>query len=267
MRADSDRAQARSPLILPLALVIIGGLLLLSNFYILENINLINLSPLLLVLLGTSLLLRGDWLPDQEFRPFGITRGSIESVTLDIDAGGIDVFIGALQTANSERLIAGQYARQSLPDLEVQDVHAVLRMQRSQTPLLSYVNWEMGLSRDLPWQILMSSHIGQVTIDLSHVIVQNGLIHTGIGDIHLTAPSELFETLYLRSIFGNIVITCPESYAVRVFVEAGRFFNVTIDESRYQQADDGSYHSQDHDEHSVPIDIVVSGTFGNAYLR
>lgn len=263
---SQDKSNNRSPLLWSLALALLGGLLLLNNFILLGNFQIIDLWPILLVILGAALLLRGDLLPNQNFRTFGITRGSIESATLEINSGEIDISIAALQTPNSERLIAGQYAQDSRPELDVQDVHAYLTMARHQTPFLSFANWEMGLSQDLPWQIVASSHMGQISADFSHVIVQNALLNTGIGDIHLVCPSEAFESIYMRSLVGNIVITTPIGYNVRISIENNRFFDLVVDETRYEQIEDGSYISIDSDDNLPVVDLIINGTFGSAYL-
>jgi hypothetical protein len=257
---------SKGPLLWPLLMVVIGGFLLLSNFFLLGEVNILDLWPLILVLLGTWLLLRGDIIPNSDFRTFGITRGSIESATLEVNSGEIDVQMRGLQSRNAERLIAGQYAHGARPELETTDVHAHLKLERQHTPWLSFADWEAGLSLDLPWQIVISSYLGQVTADLSHVIMQNALISTGMGDIHLTPPAEAFESLYLRSILGNITITTPPQYNTRITVEGGRFFGVHVDESRYQSMGEGVYTARDADSDLPLVDIVITGTFGDAYL-
>lgn len=257
---------SKGPLLWPLGLVIIGGLLLLGNFFLLGNFNIVDLWPVLLVMIGAQVLLGGDLIPSSDFRTFGITRGSIETATLEINSGEIDVHIRALQNRNTERLIAGQYANQARPDLDVHDVHAYLRMERSKTPWFSFANWEMGVSQDLPWQIVVSTHLGQVNADLSRVIMQNALISTGVGDIHFTAPAETFETIYLRSLFGNISVMTPQNHNVRITIEGGRFFGVNFDETRYEEIDTHVYISRHMDEDAPLVDVVIRGTFGDAYL-
>lgn len=265
--SNRDRSTGnKGPLVLPLLLAIVGVFLLLSNFFLLGDFNILNLSPIILVLIGAVVLLRGDLVPSDNFRTFGITRGSIESATLEINAGEIDVSIRALQTRNTERLIAGQYANQARPELDVRDVHANLSMERSKTPWLSFANWEMGISQDLPWQIVISSYLGQVNADLSNLIMQNALISTGIGDIHLVAPPESFETIYIRSLLGNITAHTPDGYNVRITVDSGRFFGVNVDDTRYEETESGVYLSCNRDEVLPIVDIVISGTFGDAYL-
>ncbi len=69
------------------------------------------------------------------------------------------------------RLIAGQFASNTRPALRVVDTHTHLKMDRASTPWLSFADWEMGLARDLPWQILVSTSVGQVNLDLSNLIL------------------------------------------------------------------------------------------------
>ena len=134
-----------------LALVALGIILLLDNFLLLSGFNAAALWPLVLVVLGAVILLRGDFVPSDEARSFGITRGSVESAALEISAGAIDVQGYALQ--RESRLIAGQFAANSRPSLDVQGTHANLRMDRAATPWLSFADWKVGLARDLPWSL------------------------------------------------------------------------------------------------------------------
>lgn len=262
---ENSRAE-KAPLFWPIGLVVLGVLILLSNFLILSDFALLDLWPLALVLLGAALLLRGDLIPASDYRTFGITRGSIESATLEIRAGEIDVQLTSLQNRQAERLIAGQFANHSRPELRVVDVHAHLIMDRAKTPWLSFADWEMGLSQDLPWQIVISTHLGQVSADLSAVIMQNGLISTGAGDIFFTAPPEAFEPVYLRSMLGNIHVTTPPGYQVRIAVQQGRFCTLNVDEARYQLLESGVYFARDINEELPLVDIVIHGTFGSIYL-
>jgi len=65
----------------------------------------------------------------------------------------------------------------------------------------------MGLSRDLPWSIFISTSLGQVNLDFSRLIVQGARIGTGFGDVRLSAPMEAFEPISVRSACGDIHFT------------------------------------------------------------
>jgi hypothetical protein len=247
-----------------LALLALGIILLLNNFLLLSGFNVGALWPLLLVVVGALILLRGDLLPGTEARTFGITRGSVESATLEISAAEIDVIGRAFQREG--RLIAGQYAFDSRPQLSVQDSHAHLRMDRAATPWLSFANWEIALSRDLPWGIYVSTSLGQVDLDLRGLIVQQAVLATGIGDIRLVCPQEALEPLIVRSAVGSIRVLTPQGIKARVHTSGPAMFRVYVDETRYRQIEPGIYVSNDSDIEPFEVEIYISGTFGDAYL-
>ncbi len=255
---------SRGPWLWPLALALIGIILLLDNFLLLGDFNVTLLWPLLLVVAGAQILLRGDLSPSDDNKTFGITRGSVESAILEISAADIDVQIRALQREG--RLIAGQFATQSRPQMSVNDTRAHLKMERAVTPWLSFSPWEMGLARDLPWQIYVSSSLGQVNIDLSNLIIEGGVIATGLGDIRIMSPFECFGTLYIHSSVGNIQFIAPPGHHVQVRIIGGRLFGVHIDEGRYTQLEPDLYMAYDADENSPLVEVQLSGTFGDAYL-
>jgi hypothetical protein len=124
----------------------------------------------------------------------------------------------------------------------------------------------MGLARDLPWQILVSTHLGQVHLDLAGIIVQDVVVATGIGDIRLTCPAEALGTLRLRSALGNIHVTTPPGYRAQVKVTGSRVFGVHADDHRYEQADHNIFAARDADPTAPLMEIEVSGTFGDVYL-
>lgn len=255
---------SRGPWLWPLALAVVGVVLVLDNFLLLGDFNANLLWPLVLVLVGAQILLKGDLAPSWDAKTFGITRGSVESATLEINAGEIDVQVRSLQREG--RLIAGQYAADSRPQMGVDSAHAHLKMDRSATPWLSFANWEMGLARDLPWQIFVSTHLGQVNLDLSNLIIQDTFVATGLGDIRLVCPQEAFGAIQLRSTLGNIQVVTPPGYQARILAKSTRTFKVHADENRYVQMESGIYTALDADEGAPLIEVYISGTFGDAYL-
>lgn len=255
---------SRGPWLWPILLAAAGVILLLNNFLLLGTFDAGALWPLGLVIIGATILLRGDFAPGSEGRTFGITRGSVESGTLEISSGEIDVIVRPLQQEG--RLIAGQFAQGARPGMRVNDTHTHLNMQRSSTPWLSFADWEMGLARDLPWQVLVSTHLGQVNLDLSTLLVQTGVVGTGFGDIRLVAPFEAFGSLHLQSTLGNIHVITPVGYQTRITVQGSRMFRIHADLRRYEQLEGNIYLSHDADEQAPLVEIIVRGTFGDAYL-
>jgi hypothetical protein len=202
--------------------------------------------------------------PSDEARSFGITRGSVESAALEISAGAIDVHAYALQREG--RLIAGQYAANSRPSLDVQDTHANLKMDRSATPWLSFADWRIGLALDLPWSLFVTTHLGQVDADLGGLVVQRAVIATGFGDVRLVCPEEALEPIFLRSALGNIHVIVPPGGHVMVRTSGSPLFRVHADENRFEAQGHGIYLAREAETERTMIEIDISGTFGDAYL-
>lgn len=258
---------AKGPVILPLLVAVIGILLLLNNFLILRDFNIASLLPLLLVVMGGQILLRGDFVPGSDFRTFGITRGSVEAATLEINAGEIDVTLQALQGGRSqERLIAGQYAAGARPELRAEGVQAHLRLDRARTPWVSFADWELGLARELPWQLYVSTSLGQVNADCSNLVIEKALLSTGPGDIRFVIPLEAFEAILLKSTLGSIHVVTPPGVRARITIQRGRLFDVHVDKHRYTEEFPGLYLARAPHTDAPVVDIVIQGGAGDAYL-
>ncbi len=254
----------RGLLLWSLALTALGIVLLLNNFLLLSGFNAGALWPLLLVVVGGVILLRGDIVPSDEARSFGITRGAVEAAALEVSAAEIDVQVYALQREG--RLIAGQYAANSRPALDVQETHANLKMDRAATPWLSFADWRVALALDLPWSLFVTTSLGQVNLDLAGLVIQRAVIATGFGDVRLVCPEEALEPIYVRSALGNIHIIVPPDCNVLVRAAGSPLFRVHADESRFETQGTGFYLARDAETDRPLIEIDISGTFGDAYL-
>jgi len=263
-RSSAPASRSRGGVIAAVVLAAVGGILLLNNFYFLDGFDVGALWPLIFVVLGGLILLRGDFPASTAGRSFGITRGSVEAAVLEVHAGEIDVRGRALPREG--RLIAGQYASEGRPQLTVDEGRAVLKFDRAATPWLSFADWDLGLARDLPWAIAISTSLGAVQLDLSGLIVQRAQIATGIGDVQITIPQEAFEPLELRSALGSLHVLTPPGANVEIHVQPTRLFRVYHDARRYEQHENGIYTARAADLKQRPMVVRLHGTFGDAYL-
>lgn len=255
----------RSPILLPALLVVVGTVLLIGNFSLIGIFDVGSLAFLLLVILGVGILLRGDAAPSTEARTFGITRGSVESASLVVNASDIDILIEAL--ASQERLISGQYAYNARPSLNVQGTHAVLMLDRAHTSLLTFADWTTGLAQAMPWTIQCSTSVGQIDADLNGLIIDQAAFYSGTGSIRLVAPQELLgEPIVVHSVLGNLHIQTPLGCHVQITAQKSRFFKVHADTARYALHDDNQYIAHDPYLDAPLIHIIISSSFGDAYL-
>jgi hypothetical protein len=253
---------SRGLLLAAIILIALGIVLLLNNFLLISGFNVLTLSPLILVIAGAFVLLRGDLPAREGGNRFSLTRGSVEAAQLEISAGEIDTAIQPLQ--RKDRLIAGAFAEDSLPQLVKQDNTAFLRLARSHTPWRSFSDWTLAINDELPWSIYATASLGQINFNLSTVIVQRATVASGLGDILFTCPAEAFEPLTLRSTAGTIrVVTPPASHCV-IRVHPSRVSKLVFDEMRYEQVEPNTYRSRGRAQNRVEIDIHP--IFGDVYL-
>lgn len=260
MRAQSKR----TVWLLPLLLVSVGMILLLDNFLLID-VDLAPYWPWLLVLAGLMVLIKGDIAPGWQAHSFGITRGSVQSGTLEIESGEIDVQIRALRKPG--RLIAGQYTARSRPGLAVRNNHATLRLQRGQTWLLSLADWDLGLAGDLPWGLLASSSLGNLDIDLRGLLIERAVVASGMGAVTVVCPDRAGGPVTIRSTFGDVRVAIPEEMRASVTIKAGPFARLRIDERRYEALDDNRYFTREAGVTSpATIEVTISTVFGTIYV-
>jgi hypothetical protein len=278
MRSNS----ARSAVLLPIILIVIGVFLLLKNFLLLDsidalkNVDLAHDWPVLLVLLGLQLLIRGDLGLTWQSSPFAITRGNVESAELEASSGELDVKVRALRREG--RLIGGQFTGRSRPSLVVRGDHARLNMQRGAAWPFSHADWEIGLAKDLTWELLISSHLGELDIDLRGLQIQNAYFGSGIGDIkvvasELTVPADEMRTdtqgrngVRAFSTFGSVTLVIPTEVEAVVRILAKPTARVQIDESRFLLLEPGVYATLGYEQSESPIVAELSSTFGTIKL-
>lgn len=253
----------QTPFLWPLLLVITGCLLLLDNF-LLITLDVTALWPAVLIFIGLQLLWRGDIAPSWQAQSFGITRGSVSEGLLEVSSGEIDVKLQA--SAREDRLIMGQYTARSRPNLQVRNNRATLRMQRGNTWLLSFADWNIDLSRDLPWSLLVSTHLGQLDVDMRGLHIEHAYISSGIGDVRLICSDSMAGYVYARSSLGDVRLAVPEGIPAIIHVKSGALVRVIRHSRRYREQPDYAIVTEEYDPESPAIQITVSSTFGNIHL-
>lgn len=252
----------------PPILIAAGVVLLLDNFLLLE-VDLTPYWPILLVVLGIQLLLRGDIGFSWQTHTFGITRGSVQTASLEIESGELDVELRSLRKPG--RLIAGQYTARSRPGLTVRNNHATLRMQRGQTWWLSLADWDVGLAQDLPWSLLVSSYLGRLDIDLRSLTIERAYISSGLGNVNVACPDQPAGPVFARSTFGDVRLSIPENCRTMIQVKAGPFARVRTDQSRFVSLKPGTYVTAANGDTLEPdmiadVTVTVQTVFGSIYI-
>jgi hypothetical protein len=254
----------RPPLLVPLAFVVIGVILLLRNFQLIEGPDLLQYWPVLIVLGGIELLLRSDLGITWQMQTFGITRGAVQVASLEACSGELDVKVRALRREG--RLIAGQYTARSRPSLDVRGDHARLVMQRGLTWPFSLADWEIGLAKDLPWNLLISTHLGELDIDLRGLQVNRAELSSGIGDVRVVLSEAVTGGVRARSTLGHVTLSVPREVEAVVRVISKPLARFQIDESRFLMLEPGLYATLGYEQSKSLIYAEVTSTFGTVRL-
>jgi hypothetical protein len=263
------RSQPKRALWLWPPILIAAGIVLLLDNFLLLDVDLTPYWPILLVLLGIQLLLRGDIGFSWQTHTFGITRGSVQSASLEIESGELDVQLRTLRKPG--RLIAGQYTARSRPGLTVRNNHATLRMERGQTWWLSLADWDVGLAHDLPWSLLVSSYLGRLDIDLRGLTIERAYISSGLGSVNIVCPDQPAGLVFARSTFGDVRLSIPENCRTIIQVKAGPFARVRTDSSRFANPKPGTYvtaENGDTVEPDINADVIITAytVFGSIFI-
>ena len=256
----------RAPWLWPLALIAGGVALLLDNFLLID-VNLRPYWPVLLVVLGVQLLVRGDIAPTWQAHTFGITRGSVHSASLEVESGELDVQLRTLLKPG--RLIAGQYTARSRPSLVVRNNHATLRMERGQTWWLSLADWDVNLAQDLPWEILTSSFLGCLEADLRGLNIERVYAASGLGDVALFCPDHAQGPVYARSTFGDVRISIPRHTRAVIRLKTSPFARVRIDPNSFTEIEPGLFATalpEDAEAAAADLHVVAGTVFGSVYV-
>ncbi len=263
------RSRSRAPWLWALILIAVGVVLLLDNFLLLD-LDAADYWPFLLVVIGAQILLRGDVGLSWAAHTFGITRGSVRSGSLEVESGEIDVQLRVLRKPG--RLVAGQYTARSRPGLSVRNNQATLTLRRGDTWPLSLADWDVGLADDLPWDLLISSFLGRLELDLRGLSVRRAYISSGLGHVHLACPEAADEAIYARSALGDVWISIPEDSRAVIRVEAGPLARVRADSNRFEEVEPGVYATLtpgaafSSAPRAADLHVTASTTFGSIYL-
>ncbi len=253
------------PRLWPIIAIATGVLLLLVNFKLID-FDTRQLWMLLLIALGIQVVRQGDLGVTRQGRTFGITRGSVEEAILEADAGALDIKLRALRKEG--RLLAGQYTARSRPSLTVEHNHATVQMRRNASWLLSLADWEMGLTKDVPWCLLLSTHLGTIDADLRALEIDEARISSGIGDITLVCPDLPAGPIWARATFGDITIEIPDNMPAAVRIHTTALTRVKVG-ARFHEAAPGLWLSADYtdddtnEDYIEPLSVEVVAVLGN----
>jgi hypothetical protein len=293
------RPSQRSPRLLPLLLIVAGGVLLLANLGLISPLpilSLLNLWPLVLIAVGVNLITTGRYrtaitaitvllalawviggfgVGVGERTPLSIARGEASSAHIDLRMGVGELLLRAHPNALAP-LISGDVFLAAGEELieRVSDEDGVRRVRIDVTAVPgpvqlarpSEATWSLALSRDLPLSLRVQQGLGRLELDLSDVQLSGLNLEGGLGEMMLTLPSSGGYRGDVSVGAGSVSVLIPSSVAVRVVARRG--LGAIRVEGDFVQSDE-RYTTPGFDEvaDDARIELTIQGGLGSISVR
>jgi hypothetical protein len=257
-------------------LALAGILLLLVNLNILPQSFWAYFGPLLLIILGIWILFgrRKRWkqwkgseqdhhgeIIDQISLPLeGAARASLE---INHAAGKLNVY--ALD--QTDLLLVGDFGGGAEKSLKRSGDMANVRISAPSGDFLPFFdsggyNWDFGLNREVPLQLVFKMGANDARMDLSQLKVTDLSIDTGASSVNVTLPAAV-QLIRVRVKAGAAAVNLrlPEGVAARIKVNSG-LTGVNIDRGRFPQSG-STYQSDNYDSAVCKADITLDTGVGS----
>ncbi len=255
---ERDRAARGTP-VLPFLLIVIGALLLASQFGWIDwfdwrvLIDLAQLWPLALIALGIDILTRGRWrlwivggtliAAVVAVQVFGLTTGGgpiveravaydvvgVDRARVDLAHGVGRLEIGALESGDAH-LVAGTLrvgANESVdPTFRLQDGGAVVTIRSRGSTVSGPVRgadrlWDLDFARDVPIDLRLDGGVGASRLDLRDLTLAALNVSAGVGEVIVDLPASGGYRGVIEAGVGEVTVRIPTAVEAHVEAEAG----------------------------------------------
>lgn len=213
--------------------------------------------------LGLFLVLSSGLSASPRPRPFIFDRGEARRGRLEIGAGSIDFNVSAHAPDMVEILAGGQAAGGHLPRFNADGGAAAIQFPTRPLPIFGVDLSEVTLTPNVPWAVEVRTSLGNLDMDLFHLIVPSVEVRGALGDIHLITPTAGVTAASLTTWLGDARIEVPTGVAVRINARPSKFAEIKVDEKRWPRLDDGSWVSPDYTTAPHRLTLNLKTTFGN----
>ena len=212
-----------------------------------------------LVALGLNGLIAGDWLVGPPPRPF-TARGEVVRGVVEIHAGWSDAVVSDGPIDRIASVVYGPFGK---PDFTFEEGIAYLRLRRT----LPLSRWQADLAGNVLWDVRARSTVGDLTLDLTRLRIEEVRARCGAGRLAVRCPSRGFVRLVLHTTLGQIEVIVPPEVGVRLRVKATRLAAVRVSAPGLYPAGDGSYATEGYEAAAAAVDVMVSTSAGEIAVR
>jgi len=250
------------------ALIIAGILLFLQVQGIISNVF-TYFWPVALILVGGWLILSVFWRPERTAEEtFAVPLGAAKSLKFKLShgAGQIQISGGAptgQALVGSSAAGMNQQNRLNGDRLEVQ-----VEAGPSFIPFIgpSEGVWRFQLTQEIPTTLIVESGASSMDIDLKDVRATHVELKTGASSSNVTMPARGASLLDVEAGAASVNIRVPEATAARVRVKEG-VTAVNVDTTRFPRLDSGMYQSPNFDTAVDRAEINIESGLGSVSVK
>jgi hypothetical protein len=126
--------------------------------------------------------------------------------------------------------------------------------------------WRFQLTQEIPVTVLVETGASSMNIDLKDVQASLIQLKTGASNTNLTMPARGASLLEVEAGAASINIRVPEASAARIRVREG-VTALNVDTNRFPQLDSGLYQSSNFDTAADRAEINVEAGLGNITVK
>jgi len=124
--------------------------------------------------------------------------------------------------------------------------------------------WDLGLSRDVPLRLKLSTGVGRVTVDLAQLNVTDFELEGGVGQATVTLPRRGRLEARVEGGVGEVTILIPQGMAARIRVDGG-LGGINLSGPYDRRGDE--YVSAGYSSAEDRVDLRVDGGVGRITIR
>jgi len=245
-------------------LILFGALLFLQTQGYISNIF-PYLWPLALILVGGWIILGVYWKPaNTPEESFSIPLGAAQSVEYRFSHGA-----GQLQIsggAPAGRALVGTSAAGMNRNSQVTGDRLNVRIEAgpSFVPFIgpSQGVWRFQLTREIPSSLVVETGASSVDLDLRQVPARHVELKTGASSSNITMPEKGVSLLDVEAGAASVRVVVPAATAARVRVEDS-LTAINVDTDRFPRLGSGIYQSANYDVAVDRADINIHGGLGS----
>lgn len=259
-----------------LMIILLGVLLLLSNFDLIQ-VNIWGLIwPIFLVALGVWFLL-GTTLSRRTIEAEEVSiplEGAAEaSLRIKHGAGRMHMGIGP----GMGQLLEGRFGYGLKYTTQREGDHLRVEMKPSDDFLPNIfmpwmwgpggaLDWDFGLTPDIPLNLHFETGAGEAGLDMRELKVKELRLQTGASATTVTLPARAgYTRVNIEAGVASVRLTVPEGVAVDIKAKSG-LASVQIDQKRFPRQGE-HYRSPDYENAANKIDMVIETGVGSVEVR